>query len=544
MLLEPILLPVLFQAAEDQRVLDDPVNEDWLAIVRSVAGPRFEVIERRYYLALYDFRKQRPRPVLPNQRAIDADGKQEAVDKILQVVVEQKGLPETAADIFVDPRPAPTPDLHPALVDPTVVPPSLSDLLSGPGRPPVDALCLMRAFLAAPLLVGRDDPTSVYRQLRSNPTFARACGFLGPQATKEPGAWTSRRLPSLSACEQFAEVMTRYGLWNLARLEQVRANVESGAVQVEDTVAFDTTHIEAHSGCGSASLMTQGKDGKRKERKVPRLCKLCSCGKASWEGCPHPWFATDPGAAVVVKGPTRIFWAHKASIVGFGASEIPFDGRVLNYAATHDGKTLAPHLDLLATDLPETVVGLRHALADGTYEGKQEQVDLVCEGVVVHVPVHARKSRASLAAAFPGIDRFTDTGVPVCVADHPFEMLGRDLGHERYIWKAPDGPAGKPVCVGCPSAPACLRDGATRRHLRVNRRDFPQIDWDHPQHFARNQARYSQRTGIERGIKRLKVDLGGEHLSHRNAVRAQAHLDCRLLSLHLLLAAAHRRDTS
>ena len=52
-----------------------------------------------------------------------------------------------------------------------------------------------------------------------------------------------------------------------------------------------------------------------------------------------------------------------------------------------------------------------------------------------------------------------------------------------------------------------------------------------------------QRWEIERGIKRLKVDLGGEHLSHRNAVRAQAHLDCRLLSLHLLLAAAHR-DTS
>lgn len=541
---KPILLPVLFQAEDDQRVLDDPVNEEWLAVVREVAGPRFEVVERRYYLALYDFRKQKPRPALPNQRAIDAKGKQKAVDKVLQVVVEQKDLPETAAAIFVDPRPAQTPDLHPALVDPAVPPPQLSDLLSGPGRPPIDALCLMRAFLAAPLLLDRDDPTSVHRLLHSNPVFARACGFLGPQATKEPGAWTSRRLPSVSACEQFAEVMTRYGLWHQARIEQVQANVESRAVQVEDTLAFDTTHIEAHSGCGSAELMTQGKDGKRKERKVPRLRKLCSCRKANWEGCPHPWFATDPGAAVVVKGPTRIFWAHKASIVGFGASEIPFDGRVLNYAATHDGKTLAPHLDRLCTDLPETVARLRHALADTAYEGKQEQVDLVCNGAVLHVPIHARKADESLAAAFPGIDHFTGTGVPVCVEDHAFVMLGRDLEHERYIWKAPDGPAGKPVCAGCPSASSCLQKGSARRQLRVRRSYFPHINWEHPQHLARNQARYSMRTGIERGIGRLKVHLGGEHLTHRNAIRVQAHLDCRLLSLHLLLAAAHRRDSS
>ena len=138
---------------------------------------------------------------------------------------------------------------------------------------------------------------------------------------------------------------------------------------------------------------------------------------------------------------------------------------------------------------------------------------MVRDGVVVHVPVHA------------------------------FDMLGRDLEHERYIWTAPDGLDGRPVCAGCPFASACLRGQGARRHLRVSRKDFPQIDWDRPQHFARNRARYAQRTGIERGIKRLKVDLGGEHLTHRNAIRAQAHLDRRLLALHLLLAAAHR-DTS
>jgi hypothetical protein len=42
---------------------------------------------------------------------------------------------------------------------------------------------------------------------------------------------------------------------------------------------------------------------------------------------------------------------------------------------------------------------------------------------------------------------------------------------------------------------------------------------------------------VERAIKRLKVDLRGEHLTHRDVHRVQAHFDRKLLTLHLLLAA-------
>ena len=45
------------------------------------------------------------------------------------------------------------------------------------------------------------------------------------------------------------------------------------------------------------------------------------------------------------------------------------------------------------------------------------------------------------------------------------------------------------------------------------------------------------RSGAVRGIKRPKVDLRGETLTHRNGLRVQAQLDRRLLVLHLLLAA-------
>ena len=42
----------------------------------------------------------------------------------------------------------------------------------------------------------------------------------------------------------------------------------------------------------------------------------------------------------------------------------------------------------------------------------------------------------------------------------------------------------------------------------------------------------------ERAIKRLKVDPHAEHLTHRDALRVQAHLDRKLLTMHLLLKVA------
>jgi hypothetical protein len=346
-------------------------------------------------------------------------------------------------------------------------------------------------------------------------------------------------LPSLAVCEEFSEVMTRYGLWHLARLDQVRENLASGVVAKEDTATFDTTHIVANSHCANVvPADAKAEDGKTpKHRKVPRMQKSCDCGKDQWESCEHPWTPTDQGAAVVVKGPSRIYWAHKASVAAFADSEIPFDVRVLKYAAHSDGKTLVPHLSLLERDLPEVVAPLRHILADDAYRENLDDVRRFGQQARLSVPVHGRNSKAALAEPFDGINRFTPTGVPVCEMDHRFEMRGRDISSERYIWTAPDDGEGKPVCVGCPMVSSCLKKGQ-RRYIRVDRNDFPHIDWDHPQHFARNRARYQKRTGVERAIKRLKVDLNGEHLTHRDAHRVQAHLDRKLLILHLLLAAA------
>ena len=539
--------PVLFQSSGEHAVINDPDNKDWIGLIDLIQGERFDVLARRYYLALHEFRKLGARPPLPGQVEVKAQGKQHAFQEMLKLMEQRKAThraskaPLSAEDVLVNPRPV-RPGAEgraDALSDFSVKPPFLQDLLSGPGRPPCDALCLLRAFLAAPLLGVGDGPTDVHRLLHSNPAFAHLCGFLGRTTMKQPMELTSRRLPSPAVCEEFSEVMTRYGLWHEARLEQVADNLASGVVKAESSLVFDTTHLEANSHCGNVvppEAAVDDKD-KPKQRKVPRLRKRCDCGQEHWDSCPHDWVPTDQGAAVVVKGPTRVYWGHKTSVAALPGSEVPVDVRVCLYGAEADGHTLVPHLEMLQRDLPQLVAGLRYVLADDAYQGNQAQVARFGQSARLVLPVHPHKAPAGLAEQFRGIDHFTPVGFPVCMAGHRFQLRGRDEVNQRYVWAAPLTEQGQPVCAGCPRALDCLVKGM-RREIRVDRQDQPQICWEHPQLGARERARYGQRTAVERAIKRLKVDLGAEYLTHRDGQRVQAHLDRKLLTLHLLLVVA------
>lgn len=525
--------PVLVESSDSRAVVSDPVNVVWIAVVRAIGGPLFELIARCYYLALSHFRSRPARPSLTGVISVCSADKQQAQRELHQRV-KACGADEAFARIGVA---ADDETIPLALRDPCHPPPRLKDLLDGPGSPPIDALCLMRAFLAAPLLGITDSPKSVHLALRSNPSFARACGFLGPSATKQRGEFTTRRLPCLSACEQFNEVMSRYGLWHRARQAVVRSNLDCGVLEREDTLSFDTTHLESNSHCDNLLPLDAQSDldaGKKvKHVKVERVRKQCTCGKDAWSSCPHPWTSTDQGAAVVVKGPTRVYWAHKASVASFGNSEIPIDVRVLNYAAHSDSKTLLPHLALLASEMPDVVEKLRVVLADSAYSCNAAELTQLYPNIRLSAPIIQRKC-VGAADHFIGIDHFTATGVPVCRSGHRFELRGRELTNQLFIWAAPDDEHGSAVCACCPLSHGCLVKG-TRRYIRVERELTPQVDWDHPQHFRTEKALYAKRTGVERAIKRIKVDLDAQCLQYRDVRRVQALLDRKLLTLHLLL---------
>lgn len=106
-----------------------------------------------------------------------AEGKRRALKGMLATWEQRKARRKSEGEQVADGCPRPC-AMHKS-------PPSLSVLLAGPGRPPWDALCLLRVFLAVPLLGVGDAPTSVHRLLHSNPTFAHYCDFLSCDVLKQ-----------------------------------------------------------------------------------------------------------------------------------------------------------------------------------------------------------------------------------------------------------------------------------------------------------------------------------------------------------------------
>ena len=493
-------------------------------------------------MALFHFRSQPKRRVHPEVVEFGSDSKHQAQLCVVGLIDDRKitrahakEKPLDADEVFVDPQQLQEEESWPVcLRDHQQIPPSLTSMLGQPGRPPVDAEALIRAFILAPAVGISDSPLQVCHLLHNNQDVAHMCGFTGRHANRQPGEYATRRIPELSTCEEFSEVMSHYGLWHMFSRQTVRENLVSGVLKPEPMVAFDTTHLQANSHCGHVlpADITPEPGQKKKHRKVARLRKICRCGKKQWDQCPHPWVATDPGAAIVVKGPTRIHWAHKASVVTLAQSEVPIDVRVCRYAAESDGNTLLPHLQLLKRHFPVLTKQLTYVLADDGYQGNQKLVVDYGQQAVLVLPVHPKQPNFALAKNFDGISHFTAIGVPVCHQGYSFQLRGRDITDERYIFAAPDDDHAQPVCSSCPSR---CGSGVGRRHIRVPRHLLKQLDWLHPQLFASHKARYARRSGVERAIKRIKVDLKAAVLSHRGAHRVQAHLDRRLLALHLLL---------
>ena len=69
------MAPVLVESSDNHAVVHDPVNSDWMSLVGAIDGERFDILARRYYLALHHFRRQRARPPLPGLVEILAQDK-------------------------------------------------------------------------------------------------------------------------------------------------------------------------------------------------------------------------------------------------------------------------------------------------------------------------------------------------------------------------------------------------------------------------------------------------------------------------------------
>lgn len=403
----------------------------------------------------------------------------------------------------------------------------------GAGRKPKDFYALVKAFFGVSYMGLKNSPDAVHSQLINNPSFARKCGFkhIIDEQTKQ----CQHNVPSLRKIEHFDQLMNLYGIWDKMKWKMVTQNLTDGTVEIEKDLAFDPSHVEGNSGF--KVVKTVNYKSKEIKKAVGKLSKRCTC--VDKENCRHDWEVTDHGCAVVVKAQNKKYWAHKASFVGFPKSHVPIDAVAVNYAATNDGKTLKPSWKRLVKHVPFIKDKIERVIADGPFN-TQKNKDFVRDeiGAILYAPINPKNIKVPSAKNIKGIDHFTKNGVPVCDAGLPLEMKGRELVRNRYIWGPPlinHKNRTLAACANCLLKNNCCPNGQGRT-LRTRASDFPQIDWDNPEHLSRWKNHYSKRTAIERIIKIIKVDYCVEHFNKRDSVNFQGHLDKAMLAIHVLLS--------
>ncbi|HDP99249.1 MAG TPA: hypothetical protein ENN22_08720 [bacterium] len=401
------------------------------------------------------------------------------------------------------------------------------------GRKPKNFYALVKAFLGVSYMGLKNTADVVHSQLINNPSFARKCGF--NYIIDVERKLSQHNIPSLRKLQQFDQIMNLYGIWDKMKWKIVSQNLTDGTVEIEPDLTFDPSHVEANSSFTVAQTDTDS--GKKVKKAVGKLSKRCGCTDKN--NCPHDWEVTDHGCGVVVKSSSEKYWAHKASFVGFPKSHVPIDAAALNYAATNDGQTLIPHLQRLQQHVPFVIEKIDRVIADGPFNTAANK-NFVKEkiGAILYSPINAKNINVPSAKTIKGIDHFTKNGVPICDAGLPLEMKGRELTKQRYIWCPPLSESKNKTLVACSH---CLLKkhccpNSMGRTLRTNASDFPQIDWDNPQHLPGWKKQYRKRTAIERMIKIIKLDYCVEYFNKRDSLNFQGHLDKAMLALHILLS--------
>lgn len=570
------LIHVLESDDLDLARLEDVV---WFSTLRGLDWRAFHSVACEYYQGLWNF----------NQK--------QALERAYRAAAEQSPNPESKAEatrrllgerptLFADapilvplkPETRKFPSLDPCDVAPGRTPFRIA------GREPKCFFALFKSFIGVTLRNLPPEPEYVYSELVNNPSFSRTCGF----TFSSPGSgYRQSDTPSLRKLQQFDQIMSQLGLWDHAAVAQIRANIKGGLIKPSDTLVHDTTHYPANSGFQSVELSPEVESpcsvseapepskgsveatsekptdevqnldstkpkgrptkGARKQEKAqrkvrrksqPKTTKNCRCPNR--ESCPHEWVSADPGAGTVVKHGNNRFWAHKASTLAFADQEgILLDAVAMTDAASHDSKSLIPHIARFKQRFPELFGEVKTVLDDAAadiFPLKQEFTDTFRIELLTSSNPRGRKP---LIEDLPrGIEKITPAGTPICKAQLPFDFKGCRHESKQFLFQAPNDENGASVCSNCPFKTECCNAGGERRHLSVPFARLPWIDPDQPRMSTAFRKKMAKRTVIERIHKLMKFDYGSSDLTRRGNDAFQARLDKTLLVMHIALAAS------
>ena len=523
-------IPLIHAVYSDDDYLLNTIDGEWFEVLYHFSWENYREFAAEYYNALYDFNQ------LAGQRAApEDDANPEAKEKAKQRLLFDRAT----APIPTSP---PTPilyrgkevepqsrEIQPSDVSPGVVPQRLA------GRKPKCFFGLFKSFIGTSLMGFAAEPEKVHLLLKSNPAFARICGFFHQE--KDCLDYDYQQVPSLRKLEQFDQIMTAAGIWGRIKLGEVERNLATGVIRPEKELVGDTTHYHAYSNF--ETVRYEDEKGNEQKKSQSKVTKKCRC--AEWEACPHDWELCDEGAGTIVKAGKKMIWGHKASVIGLPEQGIAIDAIAVSDAATHDGQTFFPHVEKVLDDHGDLARSVRRVLYDSACDDaplKQRFQDEL--GIELKASFNPRRSKAITEALPRGMEKITPYGVPICLAGHEMEYQGIRYASETFIYRAPQQNNGMPVCTGCPEkAQCCNCSTSSGRTITVSFDTLKHIDPSDPPMAKRFKAIMTRRPSVERMIKRLKCDLGDDRLSKRGNDSFQAYLDKTMISYHLLIRHLH-----
>jgi len=512
-------LPLLHVVNEDDELLSNNCDAQWYSILKNFPWENYRELGASYYNALYDFN------ISKQLKEEDPKENKETKDEGRQRLLFNRTTMDKSKSVLheMNPKQIAVPLVSPQSVSPGVVPKRLG------GKKPKCFFALFKSFTGVCLMGFAPEPEVVHNLLTSNLSFARVCGFI-PNNSGE--RYWYRNIPSLRKIEQFDQIMTEYGLWSRSKWEEVRRNIEQGIIKKESELVGDTTHYHAYSGFETVAY-TDPK-GKEKKKSQSKVTKKCRCEDK--ENCPHPWDLADDGAGTIVKSNGKMIWGHKASVLGLPRQGVALDAIAIADAATFDGETLLPHMEMLFENLPVVKPWIDRVLYDSACDnGKLRDTFKDRFGIELKASFNPRRTKPVTENLPPGMSKITASGNLICDGGFEMDYKGARFDFDKFIYQAPFDENKISICSGCLHKLSCSPKSTKGRVVTISFDMLPSIDPDDPPMAKRFKAIMMRRPSVERMIKRLKRDLSDDRLRKRGNDSFQAYLDKTLIAYHMLL---------
>lgn len=521
-------IPLIHIVDYDDVVLINSAQAQWFLILKDLPWERYRTHGANYYDALYEFNCSQ---AIGRQEGLEVQyaGEQESKEQARQRVLWDRATMRSAQGLessIVYQRPEPS--CESSHTDPQSIAPGVVPIRFG-GRTPKCFFSMFKSFLGATLMGFSAEPESVHLLLTSNPSFVRVCGFT-PAMIED--SYSPRHVPSLRKLQQFDQIMTGWGIWGQIKLEEVRSNLASGAIRKENELVGDTTHYYAYSSFETVTYLDE--KGKERTKSQSKLTKSCRCEDR--ENCRHPWQQRDEGAGTIVKSNKKMYWGHKASILGYPQQGVPLDAAAVCDAATFDGKTLYPHVVRVFDELPEIKNDIERVLYDSACDDEKLKAQFRDElDIELKASLNPRRKKEITEDLPRGMEKITPYGTVICVAGQEMDYKGMRIENEKFIYGPPLDPYGRPLCLTCEHKVDCCPKANGGRIINISFDLLPHIDTDDPPMAKRFKAIMTRRPSVERMIKRLKMDLGDDRLTKRGNAAFQAYLDKTMIAFHILL---------